>query len=486
MKPLRSLRNLPPIWSMLGLQNLPFADAASTELPIGRLLRLSLFQVSVGMAAVLLVGTLNRVMIVELGVPATLVGLMVALPIVFAPLRAFIGHRSDHHKSFLGWRRVPYIWIGTSLQYAGLSIMPFAVILLSGDTTGPLWIGYVAAALAFLLTGAGMHTVQTVGLALATDLAPPHTQPKVVALLSVMMLIGMMISAIGFGLFLTPFSQVRLVQVIQGAALLTLVMNLTALWKQEARNPSRTRSDTPTPRFQDEFRALLAEPGWLRLFVALALGAAGFSMQDLLLEPYGGQVLHLGVGATTLLTALFAAGAVAGFVVAARIEARGGEPLRIAAWGGIAGTAGFTLVLFAAPLQSTALFAAATIGIGFGSGQFTVAMLSACMQRARGSDRAGLVLGAYGAVQATAAGLAIASGGLLRDTISDLGMSGALGPMLADASVGYGFVYLLEILLLFAMLVAIGPLTRHPQPHLRQPLGTAGQTLNPKPREVMP
>ena len=91
----------------LGTRYMPFADVATKDLPLSRLLRLSLFQVTVGMALVLLVGTLNRVMIVELGVPATLVSVMLALPLLFAPLRAFIGFKSDNHASALGWRRTP-------------------------------------------------------------------------------------------------------------------------------------------------------------------------------------------------------------------------------------------------------------------------------------------------------------------------------------------------------------------------------------------
>ena len=98
---------------------MPFADIATADLPLRRLLRLSLFQVTTGMALVLLVGTLNRVMIVELGVPATLVGAMLALPLVFAPFRALIGHKSDTHRCELGWRRVPFIWKGTLWQFAG-------------------------------------------------------------------------------------------------------------------------------------------------------------------------------------------------------------------------------------------------------------------------------------------------------------------------------------------------------------------------------
>ena len=114
---------------------LPFADAATPELPLGRLLRLALFQVSVGLALVLLNGTLNRVMIVELGIPAWLVATMVSLPILFAPARALIGFRSDNHRSVLGWRRVPYIWMGTLVQFGGLAILPFALLVLSGRGT---------------------------------------------------------------------------------------------------------------------------------------------------------------------------------------------------------------------------------------------------------------------------------------------------------------------------------------------------------------
>jgi BCD family chlorophyll transporter-like MFS transporter len=133
------------------------------------------------MAAVLLNGTLNRVMIVELGVPTWIVALMIAIPLLVAPFRALIGHRSDTHKSVLGWRRVPYIWFGTMMQFCGLAIMPFALILLSRADVFTL--GLVASCGAFLLVGMGMHVTQTAGLALATDIAPKDKRPRVVALL---------------------------------------------------------------------------------------------------------------------------------------------------------------------------------------------------------------------------------------------------------------------------------------------------------------
>ena len=460
-------------WSTLGTRFLPFADVATAELPLSRLLRLSLFQVSVGMAAVLLIGTLNRVMIVELGVPAWLVAAMVALPLVFAPLRALVGFRSDTHRSVLGWRRIPYLWIGTLLQFGGLAIMPFALIVLSGDANGPAIFGQLGAGLAFLLLGAGVHTTQTVGLALATDLAPAKSLPKVVALLCVMLMLGMVASALAFGALLTPFSEVRLIQVIQGTALLTMILNMVALWKQEARDPSRTALDLPQPQFWASWRAFSAHGQAGRSLVAVGLGTAGFSMQDILLEPYGGQVLHLTVGQTTALTAMLATGGLIGFTLAARWLGRGVDPYRLAGFGALVGICAFTAVIFSAPLASSLLFAAGVGLIGLGAGLFAHATLTAAMAQAQGGQ-VGLVLGVWGAVQATAAGSAIALGGLVRDGVAGLAAKGALGPALTDAAVGYGVVYHLEILLLFATLVAVGPLVRPARATLSSPSPTFG------------
>jgi len=446
-------------WMRVAPRWLPFADAATAELPMRRLLRLSLFQVTVGMASVLLIGTMNRVMIVELHLPAWMVAILVALPLLFAPLRALIGFRSDMHVSVLGWRRVPYLWLGTLAQYAGFSVMPFALIVLSGDTTGPAWVGPVAATLAFLLVGGGTHTVQTAGLALATDLAPRHVQAKVVALLSVMLLLGMVASAVGFGLALSEFSQVRLIQVIQGAAVLSFALNLFAMWKQEPRKPHLTRADRYRPGFQEAWADLRRHGDWSRRLVATGLGTFGFAMQDVLLEPYGGQVLGMAVAETTGLTALFAAGGVIGFVLAARSIGRGADAHRTAGFGALFGAFAFVVVALSAPLGSGAVFAVGTAMIGFGAGLFAHGTLTACMQVAP-AEQVGLALGAWGAVQATAAGLAVALSGPLRDGISALGEAGLLGEALGGPATGYVAVYVIEVVLLFATLVAVGPLVR--------------------------
>jgi BCD family chlorophyll transporter-like MFS transporter len=442
-------------WVNLGPRFLPFADSATPELPLGRLLRLSLFQVSVGMALVLIVGTLNRVMIVELEVPASLVGIMISLPLIFAPFRTLIGFRSDTHRSELGWKRVPFIWKGTLLQFGGLSILPFALLVLSGGgnaSNAPAWVGYVGAGTAFLLIGAGLHTIQTVGLALATDLAPTEAQPKVVGLMYVMLLVGMIVCAQIFGAALADFSSVRLVQVIQGAAVATMVLNVCALWKQETRKPSRIQKTVRRPSFRESWASFTQSRSAIHRLVAIGLGTMAFSMEDILLEPYGGQILRLTVGQTTRLTAALAVGGLLGFAVASRVLSRGADPFRMACYGALAGVPAFIAVILAAPFDSVLLFGFGTVLIGFGAGLFGHGTLTATMNLAP-EDQTGLALGAWGAVQASAAGIAIALGSVLRDLVAELPPLDAFGP-----ATSYAFVYSLEVLLLLAAVAVMVPL----------------------------
>jgi BCD family chlorophyll transporter-like MFS transporter len=446
-------RRLIRTWSDLGPRFLPFADAATPELPLGRLLRLSLFQVSVGMALVLLVGTLNRVMIVELKVPAALVAIMISLPVLYAPFRALVGFRSDNHQSPLGWRRVPFIWMGTMVQFGGLAIMPFAILVLSGGGNAaawPAWIGQVAAGLAFLLVGAGLHTTQTAGLALTTDLAPEASQPRVVGLMYVMLLLGSIGSALVFGTLLKDFSPGRLVQVIQGAAVATLVLNTLALWKQETRDRARaTAPRRDAPSFTEAWRSFSHGPDAHRRLLTIGLGTMAFGMQDVLLEPYGGQILGMSVGDTTLLTATLAAGGLLGFGYASAVLGRGADAFRMAAAGAAVGVPAFAAVLLAAPLGSVSLFVAGVAGIGFGGGLFGHGTLTATMNAAP-RHQIGLAMGAWGAVQATAAGVAVALGGVLSDLLAAAALRGELGAALAGPVTGYGAVYLIEIVLLLA------------------------------------
>ena len=191
----------------------------------------------------------------------------------------------------------------------------------------------------------------------------------------------------------------------------------------------------------------------------IGLGTAAFSMQDILLEPYGGEVLDLSVAATTALTALLAGGSLAGFAWAARSLSQGKSAYMLAAWGSLIGIAAFSAITFAAPLHSVMLFRVGTVFIGMGGGLFAVGTLTAAMGLAE-EDGAGLALGAWGAVQATAAGVGIAFGGLVRDLVTSYAEAGALGPALTGPVAGYTFVYHIEIGLLFVALAALGPMVR--------------------------
>ena len=447
----------------LGSKWMPFADAASEGLPMRQLLRLGLFQVSVGMAYVLMIGTLNRVMIVEMGVPASIVSLMIALPVLSAPFRALLGHKSDTHKSWIGWKRIPYLWFGSLWQMGGLAIMPFALIVLSGDQVhGPVWAGKVLAGLAFLMTGIGMHMVQTAGLSLASDRATEETRPRVVVLLYVMSLLGMAVSALVLGTLLRDFDEIKLVRVVQGCGVMTMALNVIALWKQEKVRPmTQAEMSEAKPIFHEGWRDLMATGTAARLLLVVMLGTIGFQMQDVLLEPYGAEILGLSVSSTTVLSACYAMGVLSGFIMAGRGIIHGHDTYRMAGRGILVGAAAFMVVTLAAPMQSEALFFAGSYSIGLGSGLFAVSTLIAAMALPeKGMAGRGLVLGAWGAAQATATGLSIAVGGGLRDISGAYAMAGHFGSALQSAVTGYACVYLIEIIILFATLLALAPLVR--------------------------
>ena len=457
--------------SKFGPSILPFADVASAELPLPRLLRLGLLQFTVALATTLMAGTLNRVMIVELKLPALVVGLMLAIPLLTAPFRALIGYRSDTHISVLGWRRVPYIWFGTFMQFGGLAIMPVALFILAGDTHGHRGVGVAASFLSFLCTGLGSHMVQTAGLALATDITPEKDQPRVVALLYVMLLVGMVVASISYGAMLRHFNKLVLIQVIQGAAEVTLFLNIFAVWKQEARGSAPTKQPAiARPPFMVAWRNFVSEcPQLIRLLAAVGIGSFAFTLQDVLLEPFGGQVLHLGVAATTLLTGVMATGAIVSFAIAAKRAQDGSDPIRLCGAGALAGMFGFAMIIMSAPIESPGLLMGGALMIGFGNGLFSVGTLLRVMALPHKGEH-GLALGAWGAVQATAAGLAMAVAGGIRDGVVTA-MSG--GPD-ASPSAGYVVTYGVAIAGLVVLLVVLGPLAARSRAEVRQvPFGIA-------------
>jgi BCD family chlorophyll transporter-like MFS transporter len=273
-----------------------------------------------------------------------------------------------------------------------------------------------------------------------------------------MLLVGVLISALLFGVLLSHFTVQKLIQVIQGAALMTMILNGAALWKQEPRRALMGVVET-AGSFRSSMAELMAEPQARRRLVAVALGTIAFSLQDVLLEPYGGQVLGLPVAATTALTALLAVGGLCGFVLGGWLLSRKVDQHRVAAIGTLVGLFAFSCVIFSAPMRAPALFAVGTTLIGGGAALFLVGTLSSAVD-ASGKIRVGLKLGSWGAVQAFAAGTAIAAGGLLHDAVAHLALKGAFGTSVVGTATGYEAVYALEMVLLFATLIVLGPLVR--------------------------
>ena len=172
-------------------------------------------------------------------------------------------------------------------------------------------------------------------------------------------------------------------------------------------------------------------------------------MEDILLEPYGGEVLHLSVGATTALTATLAMGGLFGFGLASKVLSKGFDPFRMAIWGAMVGIPGFLSVIYSGSIDSGWLFASGIFLIGFGGGLFGHGTLTATMNLAP-QGQSGLALGAWGAVQATAAGAAIAVGGVIRDVIDAV----------YQAPSGYDVVYSIEVGMLLVTIMTMMPLLR--------------------------
>jgi MFS transporter, BCD family, chlorophyll transporter len=173
-----------------------------------------------------------------------------------------------------------------------------------------------------------------------------------------MMLLGTLIAALVLETALRDFTEIKLVQVIQATAVFTVVCNLVSLWKQEARQPGVVpyAKGERRPQFREAWSTFVAGGSAVRLLVASGLGFFAFNLQDVLLEPYGGEILGLSVSATTGLTAIMAVGAVGAFVMAATVAAQWHAPDRAGGGGAVIGMFGFFLITVSGPMELSGLF----------------------------------------------------------------------------------------------------------------------------------
>jgi BCD family chlorophyll transporter-like MFS transporter len=184
-----------------------------------------------------------------------------------------------------------------------------------------------------------------------------------------------------------------------------------------------------------------------------------FSMADIVLEPFGGQIMGLEVATTTRLSALIAVGGLVGFAYASQSVRRGSEPFRLAFFGALLGIPAFLCVLLSTHAQSPALFLCGNFLIGLGAALFGHGTLTATLNLAP-PNQSGLALGVWGAVQATGAGVGIGLSGSLRDGVNLLTAASPALSALGDALPGYLAVYGLELILLGVTLLAVYPLRR--------------------------
>jgi BCD family chlorophyll transporter-like MFS transporter len=383
-----------------------------------KVLRLGLFQFGMGLSLAPITGTLNRVLIDNLRIPALVVGFLIAIHYFVSPVRALIGFQSDQKRAAGRWR-TPYIVLGGLLTFGGLANTPFALLLLGGHGQIAFVPALIICTLIFLAYGIGVNIVETAYLALVSDLTPPQERGRVLAVLWMMLVLGTVVSSLLIGRLLIDYSDARLIAIIKSSALVFLVLAFVSLWKQERLLPSGlvdTPADTVRVRMSlgASLRLLAGQPGMRGLFGVLFLATLAFATHDVLLEPYGGQVLGMSIAATTGLTALWGVAMLLAVAGAGWLLWRAHSPVLPILLGCAVGALGFLVVGLAGSPSLVNSFRSGVALIGMGRGLFIVGSVALVMSLADRSH-AGLFLGLWGVMQALAQGVGTVLGGLARD-----------------------------------------------------------------------
>ena len=408
-------------------------------------LRLAGFPLGLGLTSVLVGGTLNRVMIVELGIPAGLVGLFFALPLIISPLRVWLGYRSDAYPMF-GLRREPFIILGSLA--AGFGVLGATVLVLNRSPLGIL-AGLVVTG-AFLAYGFGKSLSSNTFEALLADKFHGDARPQAVTFYKVAMFLGIMIGAVLLGRLLDPFSASRLIIVVKGVVLSASILTILGVSLQEPRKAG-VDAEIETAKkisFMETFRTMvLADPQIRRFFIFVMLTVVGTLGQDVLLEPYAALVLGMSVGETTSLTAIWGAGTLLSMAAAGGwlIKKFGYE--RVVRIGLVLGIIIFTGLILTGYFGLSTQFLVLVFFLGMSTGLSASGMLSAVIEFTT-SARAGLLMGVWG----VAHNLGQALGSLLSGALVDL-----VRAFNGNAMTAYGIVFALEG---FLLLLAMGVLSR--------------------------
>jgi BCD family chlorophyll transporter-like MFS transporter len=393
--------------------------------------RLGLVQTALGGVVVLCTSTINRAMVVELALPATLPGLLVALHYAMQMLRPRMGHGSD-----AGGRRTPWIIGGMAVLALGGASAGLATAIMQEHFA----LGVIVAVSAFVMIGAGVGAAGTSLLTLLAGEVAPGRRAAAGTIVWLMMIVGFAITAGIAGRLLDPFSPERLFAVVGGLSAAAFVLASLSVLGIERHLPR------PAERQQVDFRTALAsvwaEPAARQFTIFVFISMLAYSAADLILEPFAGEVFGLSIGQSTALAGQQNAGTALGMVLVGLMGSLfAGRALGSLRGWRVAGCIASALML--------ALLAGARPGfplgagfflLGVGNGAFAAAAIASMMQLAgrEGEERAGMRMGLWGAAQAIAFGL----GGLAGTVLCDIGRA-----VTGEASIAYSMVFIVEALL---------------------------------------
>ncbi len=412
------------------------------------LVRLACLPLSITLITILTGSVINRVMVVELGMPVTLAGLFLAIPLLVAPVRIWLGYVSDAYP-IGGLRREPYLILGAILSGIGAALAVVLVI----NTTSLLSLGAIATLVTLVVYGLGRNLVNNTFQALIADMfAPGVPRGRAANLYEVVKMLGLIIGAGLVSQALRPYSPERLTAVVIGIGLLAVLLSIFATVRQEPRTEAM-RQATVTARatpFWPTFRTLLWNDPIARLFFAIVtLTLLGTQMLDVLLEPYAGLVFGLDVSATTRLTMFWGLGTLIAILLSGLVFIKLLGLQRLFRLGIVILLVLFPALILTGVVQSTALLQLTVLGLGLGTG-LTAASLLAYMVQFTTIRRAGLMVGVWGVGHQLGRALASLVGGVVVD-----GVTWATD---GNHLVAYGTAFMLEAALLLVAMVAIGRL----------------------------
>ncbi|HET7144586.1 MAG TPA: MFS transporter, partial [Anaerolineales bacterium] len=275
--------------------------------------RLAFFSIAYGLSGALIGGTLNRIMIAELGLPATLVAFFFAIPLLISPARVWLGYRSDGNPIF-GKRREPYIILGALV--IGLGII--ATSRLAATPTKLTALLLLSGSLSFMLYGLGRNLAHNTYQALVSDRYTGTYRTRAITFYEVATLLGSVMGAGFIGKALETYEPAKLINVATGVAVAIFLLATFAALGQEQRNQAVQIAAEQARKmpFQKVLRdVVFADPQVRILFTLVICTFIGTLAQDALLEPYGALVLGMSVGDTTRLTMYWGLGVLASMLM---------------------------------------------------------------------------------------------------------------------------------------------------------------------------